>query len=550
MIYKTVKTIAYSDQKPGTSGLRKKVVVFQQDNYLANFIQSIFNALVKSYNEPVEPFGTLILGGDGRFYNAEAMQIILKMAAANGWSRVIVARGGHLSTPAASHLIRLYKARGGIILSASHNPAGPDADFGVKYNIESGSAAPQSLTDKIYELSQTITKYSIVESQPISLAMIGIFKLGDMTIEVIDPVQHYATLMAEIFDFKLIAKAIASGLKFSFNAMHAITGEYAIEIFHKRLGVPLQNIKNAQVLEDFGQGHPDPTPENLGDFFNDFIGPNAKYDIGGACDGDGDRNLIVGRNQYISPSDSLAVLLSYAHLLKYYENRIYGVARSMPTSRAVDAVANRMNIALYETPTGWKFFGNLLDTKEITFCGEESFGAGSLHIREKDGIWAILFWLSILATTKKSVKELMIEHWQSYGRHYYARYDYLDLACEKADIFMTMLQKKLPFLVGSTIDGYMIEKAEDFSYYDSLDRTTSEHQGIKLTLRTGQRIIYRLSGTGTSGAILRLYIEHYEKDPRHHSLDTQEVLRSFLNLAQNIAQIKAILGKSAPDLMV
>lgn len=537
-------TKPYTDQQPGTSGLRKKVKIFQQKNYLENYIQAIFDAIGGIKGQ------ILVLGGDGRFFNAQAVQTILKMAAANGCSGLIVGKKGYLSTPAASYLIRKCKAKGGIILSASHNPGGKDADFGIKYNIETGSAAPQSVTDKIFSISKIITRYKICDLPEIDLTTPGNFFLGDMNIEIIDSVKDYAELMEQIFDFELIANAISKGLDFHFNAMHAVSGEYAIEIFHRRLGVPLGNIKNAQVLEDFGGGHPDPTPQNLGSFFNDFITAKVGYDLGGACDGDGDRNLILGRGQYVSPSDSLAILLHHANLINYYKASLYGIARSMPTSQAVDIVANKLGIPLYETPTGWKFFGNLLDAKKIAFCGEESFGAGSFHVREKDGIWAILFWLHIVAATKKSVNQLVLEHWHNYGRHYYARYDYEGLDKLKAEFFMAELRTRLPQLMNQQIEEVTIVAADDFSYYDEQDKSCADKQGIRIILATGQRIIYRLSGTGTSGAVLRLYIEHYETDLACLQLGTQDVLRPFLRIAEKLAKIKALLDKDKPDLIV
>lgn len=544
MTVKTIETKPYADQQPGTSGLRKKVKIFRQKHYLENYVQAIFEAIGGIKGQ------LLVLGGDGRFFNAQAIQTIIKMAAANGCSHIIIGKNGYLSTPAASNLIRKCKAKGGIILSASHNPGGEDADFGIKYNIENGSAAPQSVTDKIFSISKILTQYKICDLSDIDLTMLGSFFLGEMQLEIIDSVKDYAELMEHIFDFNLIADAISNGLDFHFNAMHAVTGEYAVEIFHKKLGVPLDNIKNAQVLEDFGGGHPDPTPQNLGAFFNEFVTAKIGYDLGGACDGDGDRNLILGRGQYVSPSDSLAILLHHAYLIDYYKASLYGVARSMPTSQAIDIVANKLGLPIYETPTGWKFFGNLLDAKKITFCGEESFGAGSFHVREKDGIWAILFWLHIVAATKKSVKQLVLEHWRNYGRHYYARYDYEGLDRLKADFFMAELRNQLLQLINQQIAGVFIAAADDFSYYDEQEQSYAHNQGIRIILTTGQRIIYRLSGTGTSGAVLRLYIEHYEKDPECLQLDTQEVLRPFLAIAEELAQIKSLLSKDKPDLIV
>lgn len=527
-MYKIIKTKAYKDQKPGTSGLRKKVRVFMQPNYLENFVQSIFNSL-----EPGEDF-SLVLGGDGRYYNDIAIQKILKMAAANGCKKIIVGQNGLFSTPAISNLIRINKASGGIILSASHNPGGLEYDFGIKYNTENGSAAPSTLTEKIFINSQNIDEYKIAELPDINLSQLGIKLLGSMEVHIIDSVYDYAQLMEQIFDFDLIRSLIQQGIKFKFNAMNAVTGPYAIEIFSKRLGVPEHYIENAKPKTDFGNIHPDPLPENLKSFFSNFIGENANFDIGGACDGDGDRNLIIGYGQFVTPADSLAILLEHSNLVSYYKDRIYGVARSLPTGRAVDAVAAKLNIKLYETPTGWKYFGNLLDAQKITLCGEESFGTSSFHIREKDGIWAILFWLNIMAKTKKSVKQLLVEHWQNYGRCYACRYDFENLKEQRAQDLIMNLKNSLPNL----LEHAKIKIATEFEYYDPIDNSCSNAQGIKIVLSNDARIIYRLSGTGTVGATLRIYIDIIDNNITRNA---KEILQPFLIMARKLVDLEEML---------
>lgn len=526
-MYKIIETNAYQDQKPGTSGLRKKVRIFMQNNYLENFVQAIFNSVYIDKNF------TLIIGGDGRYYNDVAIQKILKIAAANNCKKIIIGQNGLLSTPAVSHLIRLNKANGGIILSASHNPGGLDHDFGIKYNIETGSAAPQKLTEQIFYNSKNLTSYKILETPNIDLSQIAITKLNNMEIHIISPVKDYADYMEQIFDFKAIREAIKNGFDFKFNAMNAITAPYAIEIFYKRLGVAIENIENAIIKPDFGGIHPDPLPENLTDFFNNFIGKNAKFDLGGACDGDGDRNLIIGKEQFVTPADSLAIIVKYSYLLNYYKDKLYGVARSLPTARSIDAVAKNLNIPLYETPTGWKYFGNLLDAQKITFCGEESFGTSSFHIREKDGIWAILFWLNIMVKTQKSVKQLLTEHWQTYGRCYCTRYDFENLDIEYAENIITNLSANL-----KDCEQYLIiESAEEFNYYDIIDNSYSEKQGIKIILDNNVRIIYRLSGTGTVGATLRIYIDMINKEYTNNSYN---VLEPYFILAKKLANISEL----------
>lgn len=526
-MYRIIQTNPYEDQKPGTSGLRKKVRVFMQPNYLENFVQSIFNAL--NINENF----VMVLGGDGRYYNDVAIQKILKIAAANGCKKIIVGQNGLLSTPAVSNLIRINKANGGVILSASHNPGGIEHDFGIKYNIQTGSAAPQSLTEQIFYQSRNIKTYKIAETSDLDLTKIDIKKIGNMEVQIVDSVTDYADLMEHIFDFSSIKQAIKNGLKFKFNAMNAVTGPYAKEIFINRLGINETYIENAIVQPDFGNIHPDPLPENLLDFFTNFIGEKAEFDLGGACDGDGDRNLIIGKEQFVSPSDSLAIILQYSYLLDYYKEKIYGVARSLPTGRAVDAVAKDLNINIYETPTGWKYFGNLLDAKKITFCGEESFGTSSFHTREKDGIWAILFWLNILAKTNKTVKQILTKHWEKYGRCYSQRYDFENLDIDYAEHIISQLRNNLTEFSRNSD----IMLAEEFSYHDIVDNSDSAQQGIKIVLKNDTRIVYRLSGTGTTGATLRIYIDFITKE---YLEDASIILAPYLNLAKKLANINEL----------
>ena len=539
---KTIKTSPFNDQKPGTSGLRKKVTQFQEANYLENFVQSTFNALEQCEGK------TLVVGGDGRFYNKTAIQTILKMAAANKFSRIIVGLNGFLSTPAASHLIRKYKADGGIVLSASHNPGGPKGDFGIKYNIANGGPAPEKVTDAIYEQSLQIQEYFIVESEDIDLSSVGSQTLQNMQIDIIDSVQDYSDLMEKLFDFQIIKTSINSGiLNICFDAMHAITGPYAHEIFENRLGAS-NAVINGVPLEDFGGGHPDPNQSHAEQLLEIMNSPTAP-DLGAASDGDGDRNMILGRNFFVTPSDSLAIIAANAHLIQEYRLGISGAARSMPTSRAVDKVAERMGLECYETPTGWKFFGNLLDAGKISVCGEESFGTGSDHVREKDGIWAVLFWLNLLAIKKESVKEIVTQHWKSFGQHYYARHDYEEIDSESAKELMASLENKLPQLVNTEICGQKITDAFNFSYKDPIDGSVSSNQGIVIKLEPDSRIIFRLSGTGTQGATLRVYLESYETDIDKQGLDTHEVLKPLTLAANEVAEIKQRTGREAPTVI-
>ncbi|WP_448603128.1 alpha-D-glucose phosphate-specific phosphoglucomutase [Thermoleptolyngbya sp.] len=543
MSIQTISTQLFADQKPGTSGLRKSVPIFQQPHYLANFIQSIFDSLDGYQGQ------TLVLGGDGRYFNREAIQIILKMAAANGWGRVKVGQHGILSTPATSCVIRKYNAFGGIILSASHNPGGPNADFGVKYNIDNGGPAPEKVTDAVFSRTKEITEYKLLDAPDVDIDTLGEVKLGGMVVEVIDSVADYQELMESLFDFDRIRALLTNGsFRLCIDAMHAVTGPYAHAIFEQQLGAPAGTVRSGTPLEDFGGGHPDPNLTYAHELVEIMFREDAP-DFGAAFDGDGDRNMILGRNFFVNPSDSLALLAANAHLIPGYQGGLAGVARSMPTSAAVDRVAQRLGIGCYETPTGWKFFGNLLDAGKATLCGEESFGTGSNHIREKDGIWAVLFWLNILAVRQQPVEQIVREHWQMFGRNFYSRHDYEAVASDRAKTLVDHVQAQLPTLPGKTFGSYTVEYADNFSYTDPVDGSVSQNQGIRIGFTDGSRLVLRLSGTGTQGATLRLYLESYEPNIAKHALDPQMALGDLIAIAEEIAHIREHTGMDKPTVI-
>lgn len=538
----TIPTTPYSDQKPGTSGLRKKVPVFRQRHYVENFVQAIFDSIADKAGK------TLVLGGDGRFLNREVVQIILRLAAGNGFGRVLVGRGGLLSTPAASCVIRKHKAIGGIILSASHNPGGPEGDFGIKFNAANGGPAPESLTDTIFARAKAITAFTLVEAPDLDLDTLGKTHLGAMAVEVIDPVADYAELMRELIDFEAVSAMFASGFRMRFDAMSAVTGPYATAILEGMLGAPQGTVVNATPKEDFGGHHPDPNPVHCHDLYDLMQGPDAP-DFGAASDGDGDRNMIVAPGLFVTPSDSLALLTAHAHLAPGYASGLKGVARSMPTSRAADRVAASLGIGAYETPTGWKFFGNLLDAGLITLCGEESAGTGSNHVREKDGLWAVLLWLNILAATGERADALVRAHWARFGRDYYARHDYEEVDSDAANGLMDALRAKLGGLPGTRIGDLTVSTADEFAYKDPVDGSLTERQGIRIAFAEDARVVFRLSGTGTAGATLRVYLERYENDPARLDLPVAEVLASVVTAARAIAEIAPRTGRPEPSVV-
>jgi phosphoglucomutase len=540
---KTVATTPYPDQKPGTSGLRKKVPHFQQPNYAENFIQSIFDSLEGFVGQ------MLVIGGDGRYFNREVIQIAIKMAAANGFGKVMVGRGGILSTPAASNLIRKYKAFGGIILSASHNPGGPTEDFGIKYNASNGGPAPEKITDAIFARSKVIDKYLISDADDFDLDKPGVKQVEGMEVDVVDPVDDYAALMETLFDFPAIRAKIEGGFRVVFDAMSAVTGPYAKEILENRLGAAKGSVLNFVPLPDFGGHHPDPNLVHAKDLYDLMMSGDGAPDFGAASDGDGDRNLIIGKGIFVTPSDSVAMLAANAHLAPGYAKGLAGIARSMPTSGAADRVAEKLGIGIYETPTGWKFFGNLLDEGMATICGEESAGTGSNHVREKDGLWAVLLWLNILAVRNESVKDIVTKHWAAFGRNYYSRHDYEEVATEAANGLMDNLRAQLATLPGRSFGALKVREADDFAYHDPVDGSVSKNQGIRILFEGGSRVVFRLSGTGTSGATLRVYIERYEPDASRHDLDTQAALADLIAVADEIAGIKARTGRDAPSVI-
>lgn len=538
----TIETKPFDGQKPGTSGLRKKVTVFRQPHYLENFVQSLFDSL------EIPAGAALVVGGDGRFHNRAAIQTVLKMAAANGFARIIVGRGGILSTPAVSNLIRSRKAFGGIVLSASHNPGGPDGDFGIKYNVSNGGPAPEKVTDAAFTRSKAISTYRIADAEDVDLDKIGESRIEAARIDIVDPVDDYATLMGRLFDFDRIKALFASGFIMRFDAMHAVTGPYAVRILEELLGAKAGTVMNGRPLEDFGGEHPDPNLVHAKHLYDLAMSANGP-DLCAASDGDGDRNLIIGKGQFVTPSDSLAILAANAHLAPGYKDGIAGVARSMPTSRAADRVAKALGVAAYETPTGWKFFGNLLDAGMITLCGEESAGTGSNHVREKDGLWAVLLWLDILAARKEPVRDIVRHHWKTYGRDFYTRHDYEEVDTAAADRLVNDLRARLPSLPGQAFGKHEVVAADDFAYHDPVDGSDSRNQGIRIMMTDGARIVYRLSGTGTAGATLRIYLERFEPRVERQGDETQAALADLISLATTLPEIPARLRRDAPSVI-
>lgn len=540
---KHIDTQPFSDQRPGTSGLRKLVSVFQQPGYLENFVQSIFDICPELIG------GSLVVGGDGRYYNLQAIQIILKLAAANSVQLVLVGRDGLLSTPAASCLIRKYQTNGGIVLSASHNPGGPDGDFGIKYNVSNGGPASENITENLYQRTLIINRYLTTEAPDLDLNQIGTTHLGNMTVKIVDPVHDYADLMEQLFDFKTIRNLFNAGtFNMYFDAMHAVTGPYAQEILINRLGGNPTWLLNCEPKADFGGGHPDPNLVHAANLVTLTTGDHG-VQFAAASDGDGDRNMILGQNIFVNPSDSLAIMTANAHCIPGYSQGVVGVARSMPTSQAIDRVAAALGITCYETPTGWKFFGNLLDAGRITLCGEESFGSGSNHVREKDGLWAVLFWLNLLAVKKQSVLQIVTEHWRQFGRNFYTRYDYENLNFNVAQDLIHQLRNLTTRLVGQSFGIYRVAFADDFAYQDPIDGSRSEHQGVRIGFDNDARIVFRLSGTGTVGATLRIYLELYEADVKKHNLEIKSVMSPLLTIALKLSQLEARTGRTIPDVI-
>ena len=539
---RSIRSTPFAGQKPGTSGLRKKVRVFQQPGYAENFIQAVFDVA------DVAPGSTLVIGGDGRFHNRTVIQQAVRMAAANGYGRALVGQGGILSTPAASHVIRKHGASGGLILSASHNPGGPVEDFGIKYNTANGGPAPEGVTEAIFARTQAIDAWHTVEAADNDLDTIGESTVGGMTVSVIDPVADYADLMETLFDFPAIRAAVAGGFTMAFDAMHAVTGPYATEILERRLGFAPGTVRNGVPLEDFGGHHPDPNLVHAHELYALMMGPDAP-DFGAASDGDGDRNLIIGRGRFITPSDSLAMLAANAHLASGYARGLAGIARSMPTSAAADRVAEALGVPCFETPTGWKFFGNLLDAGKVTICGEESAGTGSDHVREKDGLWAVLLWLNVLAVRGISADQLAREHWARFGRNYYARHDYEGVEAAKADALMAELTAALPTLAGQAFGPLVIQTADSFSYLDPVDQSVSNNQGLRVLFEGGSRVVFRLSGTGTEGATLRVYLERYEPAGGNLDAEVGTMLADLVAAADAIAGIARHTGRTAPDVI-
>ena len=539
MTIHTISTTPFAGQKPGTSGLRKKVTEFQQPGYLENFTQAIFDTLGECSGQ------TLVVGGDGRYFNRQAIQVILRMAAAHGFGRVLVGRGGILSTPALSCVVRARGAFGGIVLSASHNPGGPDGDFGIKYNIGNGGPAPERITDAVYAQTQVITTYRSSDAPDTNLDKVGEARIEAMIVEIIDPVTDYAALMRRLFDFNAIRALFATGFTMRFDGMGAVCGPYATAILEGELGAPPGTVINGEPLEDFGGHHPDPNPVNAAELIALMDGSNPP-DFGAASDGDGDRNMIVGRGIAVTPSDSLAIIAANYDVAPGYRGGIKGIARSMPTSTAPDRVASALGVPCYETPTGWKYFGNLMDAGMVTLCGEESYGTGSDHIREKDGLWAVLFWLNLLAASGKPVTAIVQEHWARFGRNFYSRHDYEAVDAAAAQALMERLRSNAPALAGQSFDGFTVALADDFVYTDPVDHSVATKQGIRIIMTDGSRIVFRLSGTGTEGATIRLYLEKFEADPAQHGIDAQVALASLARMADTLAELKARTGRAGP----
>ena len=541
MNIRIIPTSPFADQRPGTSGLRKRTSVFAQPHYLENFVQALLDVAAL-------PAGsTLVVGGDGRYLNRDAIERIVRMAAANGIRHLVVGRGGLLSTPAASHLIRAG-ASGGIILSASHNPGGPDGDFGIKYNAANGGPAPESFTNAVADRAAMMTSYRIADLPAFDLDLVGTFDVDGLRIDIVDPVTAYASLMESLFDFNAIRTLFAGGFRMRFDAMHAITGPYATEILEQRLGAGAGTVINGVPLTDFGGGHPDPNLTYAHELVEEIFGEDAP-DFGAASDGDGDRNMVLGRRFFVTPSDSLAVLAANATLVPGYARGISGVARSMPTSRAVDAVAASLGIPCFETPTGWKFFGNLLDAGRITLCGEESFGTGSDHVREKDGLWAVLFWLNVVSARAQSIETIVRAHWARFGRNYYTRYDYEGVPTDAANGVMAHLRTQFTSLPGTMMAGRTVQTADDFAYLDPVDGSISTNQGLRILFADGARIVYRLSGTGTEGATIRIYIESREVDASRLDLPVAEALRQLIDAALSVSDLVARAGRGTPTVI-
>ena len=552
---KDVPTTPIEGQKTGTSGLRKKAAVFSEGNYLANWVQSLFLALPQ---EEVEG-SAMVLGGDGRWFNKEASQIIIKLAAGNGVRKMYVGQNGFLATPAASAVIRARKAYGGFIMSASHNPGGPKEDWGIKFNYSSGEPAPEKITDEIYGFTQTVETLKMADIPDVDLSKVGVTKFGDFEVEVIDPVADYLELAREVFDFDLITSLVTrSDFKMKFDAMHAITGAYARPILVDVLGADPSSCVNDDPKEDFAGGHPDPNLTYAEELVKTMYSADAP-DFGAASDGDGDRNMILGNNFFVTPSDSVAIIAANAKCIPYFKDGLKGLARSMPTAAALDRVATKMGVECFETPTGWKFFGNLMDAGRLSICGEESFGTGSDHIREKDGPWAVLAWLSILADRNKdvpvggekvTVEQITKEHWAEYGRNFFSRYDYEGCESEPCEKMVEHLRAvAAASKKGDTYGEYELDYADDFEYTDPIDGSVASKQGVRFVFSDGSRFIFRLSGTGSSGATVRMYIEQYEADVAKQGADAQDALAPLIKVALETSKLAEFTGRESPTVI-